>query len=85
MRNNETLKACPCRGAACLCQGCSMICEDNGISVGPNIPEEYVCFINFMINFCSNFMHELIHILLVFLELGEPTTLKLVILIGVDK
>lgn len=51
MRYNDTLQACPCRGAACLCQGCSMKCDDDGISVGPNIPEEYVHFINFIVNF----------------------------------
>jgi len=42
MNHNETLKACPCRGAACLCQGCGRDCGEDGITVGPNIPLEYV-------------------------------------------
>jgi len=40
MRQNETLMACPCRGAACFCQGCSRECGEDGINVGPDIPQE---------------------------------------------
>ncbi|ODM91047.1 Phospholipase A1 [Orchesella cincta] len=35
--NNDTVKACPCKGATCLCNGCSFECT-NPVRVGWHIP-----------------------------------------------
>lgn len=37
---NDTIKACPCSGAACICYGCEFQCDSDGISIGPHIPSE---------------------------------------------
>jgi len=40
LAHNETIKACPCRGAACLCNECQFDCGDDGISIGVHIPKD---------------------------------------------
>ncbi|CAL8118016.1 unnamed protein product [Orchesella dallaii] len=35
--NNDTVKACPCKGANCFCKGCSTNCNDP-VSIGWHIP-----------------------------------------------
>lgn len=39
LARNNTVKACPCKGAMCKCHGCSFECGKDAIVIGPDTPE----------------------------------------------